>query len=617
MIYLVSTNKNLDAFKKLSVQEAITKLEKFESLAVDSETTGLDFLLDRILLFAMGNMEDQIVIDCTTIDLRLFRDLIEKKTLILQNAKFDLKFLFRLKIVPKKVFWDTMLAEQCLYNGLEPIANLAHLVQKYYGGYLSKEIRENIPNLGVTSETIMYVAKDIEFLHFIMEKQYAEAVEKEIIVAIELENRFVSALAYIEFCGLYLDQNKWKVKVQNAKKDLAVAEKKLTKYVIDNNLKEFIDPQLDLFSTEKKTLIQWSSPKQVTQLFKKIGINVDADNKSGEGISEPILKKQQDDFVIIPMFLDYQGIRKDFTTYGEAFLESVHKATGRIHCDFTQLMVTSRLSSSKPNLQNLPRDSRTRSCFTPQYEDTILVVGDYKAQEDVVFVNRSKEKKMIEFYKLDNADGHSYVAKMCFPEQLKDVPLEEVKSKFPDLRSQAKTAKFAIHYSGVGKTIAENLNIPIERGNEIYKAYTTAFPDITNYLKEQQEKAKRKGYIRTSTVTGRKVWCKNYEEIMEEEDHKALYEFSKLACNYPIQTESAEITKIAATYMYEWIIGNNMFNKVRIVNLIHDEIMIECPTTMAKYISEKLKEFMEHAGSFYCQTIPLTAEPIITDHWLH
>jgi DNA polymerase I-like protein with 3'-5' exonuclease and polymerase domains len=142
-----------------------------------------------------------------------------------------------------------------------------------------------------------------------------------------------------------------------------------------------------------------------------------------------------------------------------------------------------------------------------------------------------------------------------------------------------------------------------------------AFPDIAKYLKKVTEKAKRLGYIVTSTVTGRKVWCKDFNYI--QDDFKKLYEFSKLACNYPIQAESAEMTKIACILLFRWILQTDNFNVIKIANLIHDEIMCECPIELSEIVSDKLQECMEKAGSYYCKIVPLHAQPQITNKWEH
>jgi DNA polymerase I-like protein with 3'-5' exonuclease and polymerase domains len=281
-----------------------------------------------------------------------------------------------------------MLAEQVLTNGLETPANLKYIVEKYCGVILDKTERNNLIRRGFTYDTIVYGAKDIEYLEKVMILQTQDALKKDVLLAIKLENEFVKALAYTEYCGLFLDIEKWRTKYQSAGLVLEEVEKELDIWIINSPYKHYIDTQLDFFTQYvegkpifTKTLINWSSSQQVKELFKEIGIKViDTSNKgkSGESISKNILEMQKNAFDIIPIYLKYQNIKKDFSTYGESFLKYINPVTGRIHCEFNQLMSTGRLSSTKPNLQNLPSDERTRSCFVAE-EGNILVDADYSA----------------------------------------------------------------------------------------------------------------------------------------------------------------------------------------------------------------------------------------------
>lgn len=524
---------------KAELTSALDYLSKLNWISVDLETSGLDVHTNKILLLAIGDKHRQYVIDIESIGIMPFKEILETKNLILQNAKFDFQFFYELNIIPKGILWDTMLAEQVLYNGIKSReVNLSALTDNYFGFYLSKEERDKIIKRGITIESFEYAGQDIFWLEKIKEEQIQDAIQKEVLKAIRLENAFCPVLAYIEYCGIHLDVEKWKNKYESAEVDLATAELALNNWILTKpDFEHYIDKQLSIFTEYDKdnnpvfkdVLINWSSTKQVLSLFEEIGVNVeDKKNKTGKSINADSLIMQQNDFDIIPLFLTYQIIKKDFTTYGEKFLKNVNPKTGRIHSSFNQLKSTSRLSSSRPNLQNLPADNRTRSCFTAE-KGNIMIDCDYKAQEDIIFVNNSKEPKMIDFYKSDESDGHSYVAKLCYPETIGNLPLEQVKKQFPDLRGEAKKAKFAIHYGGTGYTIAKNLNISEDRGNKIEQVYLTAFPKIHEYLEHMKATARRNKYILISPITGRKFWTENWNRMTRYEQD----EFVKLACNYP------------------------------------------------------------------------------------
>ncbi len=623
MIYFVS-NQNVikdTSIEYCSVEESLTYLHTLEWVSVDTETTGLDRFIDKILLLQLGNEEKQFIIDTTTVNIQLYKRILEKKNLILQGAKFDFQFFYIQNIIPQGKIWDTMLAEQVLYNGYNPVANLEFLAEKYCEVVLNKAHRINFTrnNFVISMDDIVYAAEDIAYLPDIKQQQEAKAIKKGVYHAIRLENKFVRVLAYIEFCGIYLDKDRWIAKYESAQKELDKIESELDTWVINNGYTQYKQMQQDLFVADltlkptRKTTLNWSSSKQVISLFEQIGINITVvDNKSGKSVSEKVITPQKGEFEIIKLYLQYQTVKKDFSTYGAKFLAHIHPVTGRIHSNFIQLQVTSRLSSNGPNLQNLPADARTRSCFRAE-TGNILIDCDYKAQEDIIFVNNSKEPKMIEFYKMDDADGHSYVAKLCYPNKLKDIPIEKVKSVKPKLRQKSKSAKFSIHYGGTGYTIAKNLNLTEDEGNAIEHSYLTAFPAIHNYLTEVKKLAKKRKFILISPVTGRKFWANNYDEMTwKEQNH-----FAKLATNYPIQGQSAELTKLGLIYFFQWILDNNYFNTVKIANAVHDEALVENPIELTDLVSSNLKSCLEKGAEPYCKIVPLKADLEIADYWVH
>ena len=149
-------------------------------------------------------------------------------------------------------------------------------------------------------------------------------------------------------------------------------------------------------------------------------------------------------------------------------------------------------------------------------DEGIVRCESHTLQEDLIFTELSREQKLIEFYNSkEKRDGHSFVAKMCFPNELKEVPEKEVKTKFPKLRADAKKAKFAIHYGGNGATISRNLSLPLELGISIEKSYLTNFPGINAYFQKVKAEAWEKGYILLSPITRHKHFIYNWQELQD------------------------------------------------------------------------------------------------------
>jgi len=671
MIYLVTNQKSLfetnKHFSFATVAEVIEYFEDHSHVAFDTETTGFDPYLCQLLSAQFGDSKNQYVVDCSTVDICLFKKLLESKIIIMQNAKFDLKFLYRKKIVPINIY-DTMLAERVLSTGIYNHRKaLDYLVYRYCKKEMDKTIRGNIHKEGLSSAVIVYAANDVKYLHDIMRKQMIKIKEQDLYVALFLDNEYVKVLAYIEFSGFKLDISKWQLKMEEDNNNLLETRKDLDDWILNSNMEEFIkkDSQLDMFNPNANDPIcgiLWSSSKQVVKLFKKLGLNTEVkDDKTGKmrdsvdaKIVRPQINKSPE---LLEKYLKYKGYDKIVSTYGESFIRQINPETNKIHTQYTQIMNTGRLSCGGKNkitkeeyvnLQNIPRDDRTRSCFIAS-EGNVLIVADYSGQEQIVLANQSQDKDIINFYKKGLGDMHSFVASKIFPE-LADLDLKEIKSKHSEKRQVAKGAGFAINYGGTGYTIAENLSISIEQGDKVYEAYFDAFPGLKDHFKKVKAKTLKNGYILFNNFTKRKCYIDSFDEfkakrkVTQENGFWVKYNKEKAiksneyiqelgplvrkvfswkgllernALNYPIQGTSADITKMAGVFMFRYLIEKDLLFKVFMPNVVHDEILLDCPKEIAETLAEALKASMEEAGKVFCKTVELTAVPVITDYWTH
>jgi len=231
MIYLVSNQKSLfecKDYEEISPSGALNLLQKEAELGADTETQGLNPWSKKLLSVQLGNEEFQIVWDCSTVPVQLLKPIFEskEKTTVWWNACFDLKFLYHQGIIPEKVY-DGMLAEKLMWLGYPPGMHSMALKaagELYCGVELDKSVRGKIITQGLTPEVIVYAANDVKYLLPIKRKQMQLLEEKDLVVASQMENEFVRCLAYIEYCGVKLDVEKWKAKMQ---KDLAARDEKL------------------------------------------------------------------------------------------------------------------------------------------------------------------------------------------------------------------------------------------------------------------------------------------------------------------------------------------------------------------------------------------------------
>lgn len=650
-----------------TVDDVFNYFSDKDELEFDTETKGkenndgLDALKGWVICAQFGNKDEQFIVDTDTVPLILFKELLETKLILMQNAKFDLQFLYVLGIFPPKVY-DTFLAESVLYMGNPRIRkSLDVLAERYCGAVLDKSVRGKIQKDGLTPEVINYAGDDVRYLTSIKEGQALQIRSKNLARAVDLDNQFVKVLAYVEFCGFKLDGNKWSKKMEEDVLNLEEAWKTLNQYVFDNNINKYISSQLDLFTTDPLCTIKWSSPLQVVPLFKDLGINTQVfDKKYGkykDSVDAKVLALQAKDFEIIPLFNNFQKQSKLVSTYGENVLRQIHPATGRIHTKFRQIQATGRMSCGETNkkrgiehinLQNVPADHRHRSCFVPE-EGNTFVVADYSGQESVVFANFSADPDLIDFYQKGMGDMHSFIAQKIYPE-LAILSLKEIKANHKDKRQNAKAAGFAIQFGGVGKTIADNLGLPLEEGEAIYTAYFKAFPGIKQYFAKCRNTVLSCGFVELNQISYRKSFMDFYDEYLEvkavvsqqgfweeyrqhkaEETSQFFAHYKPLvrkyfkwrgtmerdSYNYPIQGSAAEITKFGALKFFKYIVAHKLINIVKICNIVHDEIVIECPTEMGDEMASVLQQCMEDAGKPFCKIIPLKAEPWIGKYWNH
>jgi len=661
MIYLVTREPLVpyrDSILTASVEDVLEYLKDKEELGVDTETTGFDIYLNKVLLLQLCDKENQFVIDPDTISLSHFKELLETKTIILHNAKFDLRFLYRHGIRPYKNVFDTYLAERTISLGIDfHRKSLATCVDRYLKVTLNKEIRGMIHRLGkFHPDVIKYSADDVKYSIPLKRAQTSKLKKLGLEKAIALDNQFVSVLAYIEYCGIYLDKEGW---IKKAKADKAIMDEKLAilnEFVIDNFKSSKYVEGPNLFDTRWSCKINWNSPKQVIPLFEELGIDVTIYEKGEikKSIDASNLETQRDVHPIVPIFLEFSKAKKLVSTYGMDFLKHINPVTNRIHTNFTQLMKTGRLSSGKDkendnnakvgevNLQNIPA-GKERTYFIPE-KGNKFIVADYSGQENFTLAHFSQDQDFI-----DNIeDLHSIMASIVFLE-LRELSIQEIKKNHPEKRQFSKAATFALAYGGDGNTIAENLALSKEEGDRIYKEYLERFPGLNSYFEEAKEQAIRDGYVLINPTSGRKSFIPYYEQFkaqrskmnnifwdgyrLEKERDSDLFHnelkpyvskffrkkgaIERTGMNYKIQGTSSDMSKVAGIYLYEWILENNLWGVVKMCVPLHDEWLVEAPEELAEKVKPVLEDSMIRAAKVFCKSIPFKVTIKIADYWTH
>lgn len=664
MIYLVTKQQSLwtsDRYKVISAEEALELLAPLSVVELDTETMGLDPYTKELLTVQLGCAEFQVVIDCTSVDIHLFKEYMEnpQRMFLGWNIKFDLKFLYHQRIVPLRVY-DGYLAEKLLWLGYP--AGMHEMSLKaasinYLGVDMDKSVRGKIIQTGLTEDVIVYAAGDVSYLGKIRDKQLVELEKKGLLKAIDFENEFVKCLAYIEYCGAKLDVDKWKIKMATDLNNLEKYEAELNEWVEESEYSSkycSVNIQGDLFNgfdTKPRCHINWTSSQQVIPLFEELGLNLKVLDKKTKhykkSVDIKVVEPQASKSPLIPIYIKYKKAAIIVNTFGQKFLNLINPVTGRIHANFNQLGTdTGRLSSTEPNLQNLPHDAQTRACFVSD-KGNRWISADYSGQESYLMASMANDEAMLEELTNGSGDLHSLTAKMVFQQIPRDMPLKDIKKNFKDLRQEAKGYEFCFNYGGQDSTLIRNYGLDAKRAKEIYENYMSGFAGLKRYQDFRRVDVMRKGYILLSKITGHKAYIYDYDELKRQMDKQEDPEFwayyremkqedpdcdtvqgvrrlarrkaesEKQSINYPIQATGALCFKLASIKLFNWLLKNGLLFKVKYCIPVHDEINLEAPDEIAQEVADILVKCMVSAGKPFCTRAHLGADVEVGDHWIH
>ena len=661
-------------------------MQDWKLVQYDSETSGRDCHLCKLLCAQFGNdaSDTRIVIDCETIDIKLFKNILESKLLIGHNLKFDLQFLYNYGIIPRKIY-DTMIVEQFLYLGCPPAGSfggisysLHSVAERRLGINIDKTVRGEIIWRGLDKAVIIYGAGDVTYLEKIMWSQVKDCKERNGIKGAKLECDFVPAISYMEWCGIKLDESRWKEKMKKDKENLDTRRKALDDFLIKNSLSKYyhIDTQGDLFegfSTEPVTDLNWASSRQVIQLAKDLGFDTTVkDKKTGEdkdSVLEKQLKTQRgvnDEF--LSLYFDYKESEKVVSSFGQGHLNAVNPITGRIHSTFKQLGASSgRLSCgsnqpnvdlakaknipqkgcSYPNLQQLPADDATRGSFVAP-EGYLMVSADFSAEESRLGADIYQDKEFLKEFTERSGDTHSMFAWVVFRKECEECGckgVEDVKKLAPQWRKAVKGVEFGYMFGAAAPTLSQSANCSIEQAQQYIDALDKEFYGMAEFAKKGSAFVRNNGYIVINPLTGHRLNWWDWKDWKKEQDtfnspgfwdeyklhHKgtgdeialavrrhfqAAGKYDRMARNSPTQGTGACIMKTAMTNLFNWIVDNGYFGKIHICCSVHDEIVCDYPKELDNF-PKVLESIMEQAASVFCKSLPIPAEAAVGDHWIH
>ena len=603
-------NRNLKALNQAEVKyqlidtqekrlEILQKLRTSEILTLDTETTstepmnaelvGISLAVEENEAFYIpipSNREEALKI------VNEFKPLFENPSTLKigQNIKYDMIVLANYEVQVRGPLFDTLLAHYVLQPELRH--NMDYLAEIYLN-YQTIHIDELIGAKGKKQlsmrdlqpeEVYLYACEDADItlkLKNVLEKELKQAgVEK---LFYEIEMPLVPVLVSMERNGVRIDTDSLKQ----------------SSIHFSNRLSEIEQAIYELAGTP----FNISSPKQVGEvLFDKLKIVEKAKKtKGGQYVTnEEVLESLRNKHEIVGKILDYRGIKKLLSTYIDTLPQLINPRTGRIHSSFNQAVTsTGRLSSSNPNLQNIPiRDEdgkEIRKAFIPD-EGCRFFSADYSQIELRLMAHLSGDPHMIEAFRQGD-DIHTATAAKVFK-----VAPEEVTS---DMRRKAKTANFGIIYGISTFGLAERMNVPRAEAKTLIDEYFASYPRIKEYMNESIAQAREKGYV--ETIFNRKRY------LPDISSHNATVRgyAERNAINAPIQGSAADIIKVAMARIYERFQSNNL--KAKLILQVHDELNFSVPEEEMEQVQQIVIEEMERA---YPMQIPLRADFGWGKNWL-
>ncbi|MCP9768470.1 DNA polymerase I [Lacihabitans sp. LS3-19] len=562
--------------------ELIEYLMAQDEICFDTETTDVDAVDAEIVGLSFAyRAKEAFYVPCpprfeeAKAVLEEFRGVFESEKImkIAQNLKYDMTILSNYGIEIKGTLFDTMLAHYIIEpeqrHGMDYMAN-------NYLNYEPVSIETLIGAKGkkqgnmrdVPLESIKeYAAEDADItlqLKTILDKELKKTEQEKLLYEVEVP--LVSVLSTMEREGVKLDVKALSDLSETLNKDLLVTQTEI----------------FEIAGMEFNV----GSPKQLGEiLFEKMKID-EKPKKTPTGqyaTGEDVLSNYEADHEIVKKILDFRELSKLKSTYVEALPLLISKKTGRIHTSYNQAVTaTGRLSSTNPNLQNIPirteRGREIRKAFIPRDSDHLILSADYSQIELRIMAAFSEDASMVEAFN-QGIDIHSTTAAKVFGVELTDVS--------SDMRRKAKMVNFGIIYGISAFGLAQRLGIPRGEAKDIIDAYFVQFPNVKTFMDECVNKARETEYV--ETILGRRRYLRDINS--RNQTNRGFAE--RNAINAPIQGSAADMIKVAMINIHEFMKAEKL--KSKMILQVHDELVFDAHISEIDYLKERVDYFMVNA----------------------
>ena len=577
-----------------SLKKACDDLKDEPFLGFDVETTDLDPHRGELRLVQLSDGQNTKVIDLkpfkangdlrTSPELAPLRDLLgsKKQTKIAHNAKFDTKWVRHHLGVEVGSVYDTYLASLLVAGGEgDRRHGLADVVQFFLGRTLDKT--EQVSNWAadeLTNSQVEYAARDAAIMPEVRAKLQERISADGLDRVLALENECVVPVAEMELNGVYLDTDRWREQL----KKTTTAQAKYA-----DELQDLLSAGVAQASLFGRAEINLDSQQQVADAL--IGLGIPVPDTTRAWVLQPLAEQ----YPAVAKLLEYRTVAKASSSFGENILEFIEPATGRVHADFRQIGApTGRFSCSNPNLQQIPHETEYRRCFLAP-KGKKLVIADYSQIELRILADFSGDKNFIDAF-VSGRDFHAATAAQVFGIDPQDVSADQ--------RSFAKRLNFGVVYGIGAQRFAMMTGLTQRQAEDTLRRYFATYPKMDAWLREAAQKVLKDRVARTASGRMARI---NFAA----EDRSSVGAAQRYAKNMPIQGTSADILKRALRLLHDDLRGTS----AKLVNIVHDEIVVECAEADAAETALKLESAMDRAGSEFIQTVSIKVDVTVSDEW--
>jgi DNA polymerase-1 len=576
------------------LRAAITELERHQVIGFDTETTSLDPYGGRLRLIQLAAPGAPVrIVDLDGFangdpkqseTLAPLRDLLaaSRPVKVAHNAKFDAKWVKHTLGVELGGLFDTLLASQLISAGDQDERHgLDAVVPRYLDETMDKAERLSDWSGELSEAQLQYAARDALVLLPLRERMIERLKAEALLRCAQLEFECVLPVASLELAGFYLDEKRWReqlVKVEHERIRLA------------DELQEMLSVgavQQTLFG---RSDINLDSHVQLTEALKRLGVPVPDSTRNWK------LQPLSQEYPVVAKLLEYRTVQKALTSFGENILEEINPVTRRIHANFHQIGApTGRFACTQPNIQQVPHSIEYRRCFRAP-EGRKLIINDYSQIELRILADFTGDQGFIDAFN-SGADLHRVTAAQVF-----NVPLEKVTK---DQRDFAKRLNFGVVYGIGAQRFSMMTGLKLSDAEDILRKYFATYRQLDTWLRDAANRAVRE---RTSrTASGRLARFR-----FDPEDRQAASLAQRNGKNNPIQGSSADILKRALRLLHDKLRDTS----AEIVNIVHDEIVVEADAAEAQGIAKVVEEAMCAAGEEYVKRVPIKVESEVADEWV-